>query len=60
MIDCAIKLVVVLYAGKVYNITAYMEFHPGEIPELMRGAGKDCTQLFDEVSKPVVFLCSCY
>jgi hypothetical protein len=27
-----------------------MEFHPGGVPELMRAAGVDCTQLFDEVS----------
>ncbi|XP_071112428.1 cytochrome b5 reductase 4-like [Haliotis cracherodii] len=37
--------------GKVYNITPYLEFHPGGIDELMRGAGKDGTQLFDEVHK---------
>ena len=36
--------------GKVYNLTPYLEFHPGGIDELMRGAGKDSTQLFDEVS----------
>jgi cytochrome b involved in lipid metabolism len=35
--------------GKVYNITPYLDFHPGGVPELMRGAGKDGTQLFDEV-----------
>ena len=39
-----------LFAGKVYNVTAYMEYHPGGIPELMRGAGKDATVFFDEVS----------
>ena len=26
-----------------------MEYHPGGIPELMRGAGKDATIFFDEV-----------
>ena len=26
-----------------------MEFHPGGIPELMRAAGKDGTEFFDEV-----------
>lgn len=35
--------------GKVYNITRYLEYHPGGVPELMRGAGKDATSLFDEV-----------
>lgn len=40
-----------LLRGKVYNITSYIEFHPGGIPELMRAAGKDGTQLFDEIHK---------
>lgn len=34
--------------GRVYNITRYLEYHPGGMPELMRGAGKDATKLFDE------------
>jgi cytochrome-b5 reductase len=29
--------------GNVYNITPYLEYHPGGIDELMKGAGKDCT-----------------
>lgn len=37
--------------GKVYNITPYLDFHPGGIDELMRGAGKDGTELFDEVHR---------
>ncbi|XP_078324378.1 cytochrome b5 reductase 4-like isoform X2 [Crassostrea virginica] len=37
--------------GKVYNITPYMEYHPGGEEELMRGAGIEGTQLFDEVHK---------
>ena len=40
-------------AGKVYNMTPYMKFHPGGVDELMRGAGKDCTILFDEVRRPL-------
>lgn len=32
-------------------MTPYMKFHPGGVDELMRGAGKDCTILFDEVRK---------
>ncbi|XP_065057576.1 cytochrome b5 reductase 4-like [Rhopilema esculentum] len=40
-----------LLRGKVYNVTAYMEFHPGGIPELMRAAGQDGTEFFDEVHK---------
>lgn len=35
--------------GKVYNVTKYLDFHPGGVDELMRGAGKDATSLFDEV-----------
>ena len=35
--------------GRVYNLTHYTDFHPGGVPELMRAAGKDGTQLFDEV-----------
>ena len=38
-------------SGKVYNITPYLNYHPGGVDELMRAAGKDGTQLFDEVSK---------
>ncbi|XP_064618055.1 cytochrome b5 reductase 4-like isoform X2 [Liolophura sinensis] len=37
--------------GKVYNVTPYMDFHPGGVDELMRGVGKDGTQLFDEIHK---------
>ncbi|ESO83431.1 hypothetical protein LOTGIDRAFT_133451 [Lottia gigantea] len=37
--------------GKVYNVTPYMEYHPGGIDELKRGLGKDATQLFDEIHK---------
>ena len=31
-------------------MTPYLEYHPGGIPELMRGVGRDATDLFDEVS----------
>lgn len=34
--------------GKVYDVTAYTEFHPGGAEELMRGAGLDATELFAE------------
>lgn len=37
--------------GKVYNISPYLEYHPGGEEELMKGAGIDGTVLFDEVHK---------
>ena len=39
----------IAFRGHVYNVTPYMEFHPGGVDELMRAAGSDGTQLFDEV-----------
>lgn len=44
-----IDLCMSLFAGKVYNITPYMKFHPGGREELMKGAGIDCTIIFEEV-----------
>ncbi|PNP58493.1 hypothetical protein THARTR1_01509 [Trichoderma harzianum] len=35
--------------GKVYNVTPYARFHPGGVPELMRGAGRDGSKLFGEI-----------
>lgn len=35
--------------GKVYNVSPYADFHPGGVPELLRGAGRDGTKLFGEV-----------
>ena len=35
--------------GRVYNVTRYLQFHPGSVEELMRAAGDDATELFDEV-----------
>ncbi|KAK3702928.1 hypothetical protein LTR37_014777 [Vermiconidia calcicola] len=36
------------WQGKVYNITPYLDFHPGGRDELMKGAGRDGTNLFME------------
>ncbi|KAJ3121961.1 Cytochrome b5 reductase 4 [Nowakowskiella sp. JEL0407] len=35
--------------GRVYNVTMYLKFHPGGVGQLMRGAGKDATELFLKV-----------
>ncbi|KAJ1372569.1 hypothetical protein KIN20_034755 [Parelaphostrongylus tenuis] len=40
--DCWIHI-----SGQVYDVTSYLEFHPGGIPELMRAAGTDATGLFN-------------
>jgi len=36
------------YAGKVYNITPYLAYHPGGEAFLLKGAGKDCTAMFNK------------
>lgn len=35
--------------GIVYNITPYFDFHPGGVDELLRAAGKDSTDLFNQI-----------
>ena len=47
---CSSSFVFYFLAGKVYNMTQYIRFHPGGKEELMKGAGIDCTIIFDEVS----------
>ncbi|EEQ39131.1 hypothetical protein CLUG_03259 [Clavispora lusitaniae ATCC 42720] len=34
--------------GKVFNITPYINFHPGGVDEIMKCAGKDGTMLFNK------------
>lgn len=34
--------------GWVYDVSSYMEYHPGGKEELLRGAGQDSTVLFQE------------
>ncbi|CAG2163545.1 unnamed protein product [Oppiella nova] len=48
--DCWISI-----RGKVYNVTQYLDFHPGGVDEMMRGAGSDGTDLFNEIHKYVNF-----
>ena len=35
--------------GRVYNVTPYLAYHPGGKGQLMRGAGKDATDLYHQV-----------
>ena len=49
----------IAFRGLVYNVTPYMDFHPGGAEELMRAAGTDGTQLFDEVRGVCEVLCVC-
>jgi cytochrome b involved in lipid metabolism/nitrite reductase/ring-hydroxylating ferredoxin subunit len=37
--------------GKVYDVTKYLPYHPGGVEEVIRGAGEDATQLFNEVHR---------
>ncbi|CAM9676588.1 unnamed protein product, partial [Ectocarpus sp. 12 AP-2014] len=39
----------------VYNLTPFLHYHPGGIPEIMKGAGRDCTALFDKYHRWVNF-----
>jgi cytochrome b involved in lipid metabolism len=32
--------------GNVYDLTMYLDYHPGGAKKLLQGAGKDCTSLF--------------
>lgn len=37
--------------GKVYNVSAYRNFHPGGVDQLMKGAGTDATELFNSTHR---------
>ncbi|KAF7633712.1 Cytochrome b5 heme-binding domain-containing protein [Meloidogyne graminicola] len=41
----------ILLFDTVYDVTRYMEFHPGGIPQLMRAAGTDATEIFNEIHR---------
>lgn len=41
--------------GRVYNMTPYLDFHPGGVDEIMRCAGKDGTKLFMSIHRWVNF-----
>ncbi|KAH7728649.1 Protein Y52B11A.3 a [Aphelenchoides avenae] len=38
----------ILLFGMVYDVTVYLEYHPGGVDELMRAAGTDASDLFNE------------
>ncbi|CAF0815917.1 unnamed protein product [Adineta ricciae] len=42
-------------SGNVYNITPYLDYHPGGVDEIMKGAGVDATTLFQEIHSWVNF-----
>lgn len=49
--------------GKVFNVTRYLDFHPGGVDELMKGVGTDATKLFEETHAWVNYeqlLAKCY
>lgn len=37
-----------IFQGRVYDITSYLDFHPGGKGQIMKGAGKDCTELYNQ------------
>lgn len=37
-----------IFQGRVYDITLYIDFHPGGKRQIMQGAGKDMTELFQQ------------
>jgi len=37
-----------IYRGNVYNITPFLDYHPGGEEELLKAAGTDCTELYDK------------
>ncbi|KAG1663036.1 Cytochrome b5 reductase 4 [Nymphon striatum] len=41
--------------GRVYNVSRYLDYHPGGPDELLRGVGRDATDLFNEVHRWVNF-----
>jgi cytochrome b involved in lipid metabolism len=41
----------IAFAGKAYNCSPYMDFHPGGGDELMKSAGEDGTELFQKVHR---------
>ena len=55
-----IYIIINNFSGKVYNITPYFKFHPGGKDDLLKGAGKDSTILFDEVISHALVSVDCF
>jgi len=45
--DCFIGI-----RGKVYDVTEFVDRHPGGRDQLLRGSGRDATLVFDSYHKP--------
>ena len=48
---CLLYYEISFHLGNVYNVTAYMEYHPGGWDELIKGAGRDATDLFNDAHR---------
>ena len=40
----------------VFNVTHYMDYHPGGWDELVRGAGRDATDMFNEIHRCIIYI----
>jgi cytochrome b involved in lipid metabolism len=49
--SCEVRDFPLCNVGKVYNVTRFLKYHPGRKAQLMRGAGVDCTELFDKAPR---------
>lgn len=41
----------VVLNGRVYNLTEFLEHHPGGVAPLIKGAGRDVTEYFNKIAK---------
>ena len=48
-VTCNVHVSISAFTGRVYNVTPFLKYHPGGKAQLMKGAGIDCTALFDKV-----------
>jgi len=52
-----------IYDGRVYNVTPYLQYHPGGAAILVESAGGDCTAAFDRTHRYInghAMLARCY